>query len=355
MSEDSLGGWTDPYGRTRDSLAARVDDFAPGLVSVVIPCFDMERFVAEAIESALGQTWPDIEVIVVDDGSTDRSREIIEGYGDRVIARFRDNAGACVARNDGLELARGEFIQFLDADDTLVPDAVERRIAAFAPGVGAVFGDRVHVTAEGRPARWALPPHSERVWESVGMIQYVLFWGMGVFEPLHRRGWVMRVGGFDEALPSSQEPDFHLRLLLAGSRFEYLPGVAGIQRHHAAPTRISNTAWWESGSKARLGYWRHRMALISAVDPGLVDGPFRDRAARRLISDAVHITRFGGGELARDYYREVVSLFPGYRPEGIPGVVVRLFGLWTAIRLGAWRIRVREGVRAVVDRLGGGR
>ena len=89
------------------------------LVSIVIPCYNAERYVGEAIESALDQTYPHKEVIVIDDGSTDSSLEVIRSFGNHLRWETAPNRGGSAARNRGLELARGELIQFLDADDLL--------------------------------------------------------------------------------------------------------------------------------------------------------------------------------------------------------------------------------------------
>ena len=99
------------------------------LVSVVVNNHDYERFVGEAIESALGQTQPRTEVVVVDDGSTDRSREAIAGFGDRVVAVLKENGGQASALAAGLRAAGGEVLCFLDADDTLLPEAMEQAVA----------------------------------------------------------------------------------------------------------------------------------------------------------------------------------------------------------------------------------
>ena len=91
------------------------------LVSILIPCYNAERWVGQAIESALAQTWPNKEVIVVDDGSTDGSLEVIKSFGDRIKWETGPNRGGNVARNRLLELSHGEWIQYLDADDYLLP------------------------------------------------------------------------------------------------------------------------------------------------------------------------------------------------------------------------------------------
>src|SRR5215217_4540128 len=101
-----------------------------GLTSIVIPCYNAARFVVKTLESAFSQTYTLTEIIVVDDGSTDGSAELIRAYGNRVKAEFGPNRGGGAARNRGTALACGEFIQYLDADDLLMPDAIEKRVAA---------------------------------------------------------------------------------------------------------------------------------------------------------------------------------------------------------------------------------
>ena len=101
------------------------------LVSVVINNYNYGRFLGEAIESALNQTYPRTEVVVVDDGSTDGSREVIAGYGERIIPIFKENGGQASAVNAGFEASTGEVVLFLDADDALLPDLVGRVVSAF--------------------------------------------------------------------------------------------------------------------------------------------------------------------------------------------------------------------------------
>jgi glycosyltransferase involved in cell wall biosynthesis len=94
--------------------------------SVIIDNFNYGRFLADAIDSALAQTYPDTEVVVVDDGSTDDSREVIARYRDRVVAVLQDNSGMAAAFNAGYAVSRGVVVLFLDSDDVLMPTAIER-------------------------------------------------------------------------------------------------------------------------------------------------------------------------------------------------------------------------------------
>jgi glycosyltransferase involved in cell wall biosynthesis len=127
--------------------------------SVVITCFNYERWVGGAIESALAQTHRPLEVIVVDDGSTDGSREVIESYGDAIRTVFKENGGQTSALNAGWSAASGEIVCFLDADDTLDARAIEHAVEAFAdPAVVKVHWPLREVDADSQPTGDLRPP-----------------------------------------------------------------------------------------------------------------------------------------------------------------------------------------------------
>ena len=132
------------------------DDAAP-LVSVVIDNFNYARFLPAAIESALAQTYARLEVIVVDDGSTDNSREIITRYGDRVVRVLKANGGHASAFNAGFRASRGSIVMFLDADDMLLPKAVEEVVRAWHPGTAKAQFVLAHIDADGRPLGATVP------------------------------------------------------------------------------------------------------------------------------------------------------------------------------------------------------
>ena len=102
----------------------------PGLVSCVIPVYNGARYLAESIESVLAQEYRPLEVIVVDDGSTDGTGAVLDAFGDRIRSFRQENGGPSVARNRGMEMSRGEFIAFLDADDLWVPDKLRLQLDA---------------------------------------------------------------------------------------------------------------------------------------------------------------------------------------------------------------------------------
>jgi len=129
------------------------------LVSIVINNYNYDRFIAEAIDSALNQTYNAIEVIVVDDCSTDNSRQIIRSYGDRIIPIFHEvNGKQGVAFNSGFAKSQGQIIIFLDSDDYLYPHAVEQIVAVWKPGIAKVHYRLNVVDTAGQPRGFAYPP-----------------------------------------------------------------------------------------------------------------------------------------------------------------------------------------------------
>jgi GT2 family glycosyltransferase len=135
------------------------------LASVVIDNYNYAAFVDRAIESALAQTWPHVEVVVVDDGSTDDSRAVIERYRDRITIVTKANGGQGSAVNAGFAASHGDLVCFLDADDELVPDAIARAAAALTTGVAKVHFRLEVIDAGGRPLRYRSPTTRERLGE----------------------------------------------------------------------------------------------------------------------------------------------------------------------------------------------
>jgi len=128
------------------------------LVSILITNYNYVRFLGQAIDSALNQSWKKLEVIVVDDGSTDGSRDLIRSYGDRVIPVFKENGGQGSAFNAGFAASRGEIICFLDADDVFLPHKVERLVKAWrrTPSAGLMYHQLSFIDQAGKrkSGRW---------------------------------------------------------------------------------------------------------------------------------------------------------------------------------------------------------
>jgi hypothetical protein len=177
------------------------------LVSIIVPCYNSETWIAEAIRSALDQTWETKEIIVIDDGSTDGSLSVIKSFGDSIRWETGPNRGGCAARNRGIELAQGDYIQFLDSDDVLVPDCVEGKMEfQCAPDERVCSGvDSWDAASAGKMVDY---------WQGTFYgLEFMIRTGTPATpSPLHRKRDLETIGGFRAELTCAQEFDLHLRM-----------------------------------------------------------------------------------------------------------------------------------------------
>ncbi len=190
-------------------------------VSVIVPVYNSERFLAEALNSIVGQTVPPAEIVVVDDGSTDQSAAIAARYPSVRLVR-QANAGVSAARNAGLAAATGERLAFLDADDLFLPGklaAQARALDAHAEWDG-IFGHVRHFLASPELAdRFVCPPP-----------QPGYFFGT----LLARRELFARVGGLDPSLAMAELAEWVARAMDSGAQFGVLPEIVLERRIHGA-------------------------------------------------------------------------------------------------------------------------
>jgi len=195
------------------------------LVTVIVGAYNAERYLAEAIDSVLAQTHPRLELIVVDDGSTDGSGRIAESYGDPVRCIRQENGGMAAARNRAIPEARGDYLAFLDADDRFPPGKLARQLAVFEaqPELDVVYG---HVTEFLSPdldeaARALLrAPEHDVPWPTPNLM-------------LVRRESFLRVGLFSTELKVGIGVDWHARANELGLRSAVPPIVVLERRLHA--------------------------------------------------------------------------------------------------------------------------
>jgi glycosyltransferase involved in cell wall biosynthesis len=181
---------------------------APPLVSIIIPCYNGEAFVGEAIESALAQTYPHREVIVIDDGSTDRSLDVTKSFGSSIRWSSGPNRGGSAARNTGLAMTTADYVQFLDADDVIHPEKISLQAAALSEAGGDVCVNRFRIIQDGLSTVGG--PNGG---PTSGVVDWFLRSDIRL-SPLYRLSAVRRVGGFDERLPCCQDFDLNLRMCL---------------------------------------------------------------------------------------------------------------------------------------------
>jgi glycosyltransferase involved in cell wall biosynthesis len=193
-----------------------------GLVSVIVPAYNAEPFISEALDSAFAQDFRPLEVIVVDDGSTDRTAEIAAGYELQLVRQ--PNRGPAAARNAGLARASGEYIAILDADDVWPEDRVSCLVEALRCGADIAFGLSQIFLTPGQPKPAHFP---ERLTEPVQNHMPAMMTRRAVFE---------LVGAFDEDLRLSEDVDWFMRARDAGVKVVSVDQLVLRYRIHAQNT-----------------------------------------------------------------------------------------------------------------------
>jgi len=249
------------YGKPSNTLS---------LVSVIIPAFNSAQYLADAVESVFAQTYSAVECIVIDDGSTDHTQELLNDllnlHPGLKTAR-KKNGGLSSARNLGMRESTGEFISFLDADDTLIPDKIERQVAFLDahPDVGIVYGDLLIATETLRPVEM-YASEMPRELETIDALCYRNWFAPMV--PLVRRTVTDRIGEFDEELAAAEDWDYWIRCAKV-TRISYLAGAVSLYRMH--PGQMHHD------------YFRMRRACIQVVTKRFGDDPGRLRGAMAAI------------------------------------------------------------------------
>jgi glycosyltransferase involved in cell wall biosynthesis len=191
---------------------------------VIVPVFNVERYVAQAVESALGQSHPDVQVVVVNDGSTDGSVDALAPYRDRIVYVEQANRGLAGTRNRALREATGEYVALLDADDVWLPDRLERMVSHLEghPEVGFVTSDAFFMH-EDEPSDVRYYEHFDFLLQGdpfgTGDQRYwILFHNFVMGMTVVRRALFERHGYFEESLRTSEDWDLWIRFIFAGER-----------------------------------------------------------------------------------------------------------------------------------------
>lgn len=298
-------------------------------VSILIPCCNSERWLSATIESALGQTWPSCEVIVVDDGSTDSSLAIARRFESRgVRVASQSNRGAAAARNHALRLCHGKLIKFLDADDLISPNMISTQAGALESSAGKVaYGEWARFTYEPGEARF----HRRAEWRDGTPVDWLVeAWREG--QPMMQcaqyllpRALIERAGGWDERLSLIDDFEFFTRVTLASDGVVFTPGAKLYYRSglpHSLSGTKSGPAWQSAVLSTRLA----TNALVAAEN-----SPRTRAAAAAILQALVHDMYPAMPELIAELEARVAEF-------GGSGLVPRGgFGFEFARRLLGWK------------------
>jgi len=264
------------------------------LVSILIPCHNAAPWLAATLESALAQTWAAKEIILVDDGSTDDSLAIARRYAPAIQVLTQPNRGACSARNHARRMARGELLQYLDADDLLAPDKIARQMEALAePGRAGCLISAEWARFHGDPAAaWTRP---DGLWRDLAAVDWEIY-ALSADAMMHPAAWLLpralseAAGEWDETLTVCDDGEYFSRarfasgqvLFCAGSRSFYRSGLAGsLSSRHS---RRALDSYWRAHQKIHALLRQHE------------DSP----RTRRACADALMHFAFAAAAVAPD-------------------------------------------------------
>ena len=311
------------------------------LVSILIPCFNNAQWVGGAIESALSQTWRELEVIVIDDGSTDNSLEHIKRFDRSIRWETQSNQGSNPTRNRLLSMARGTWVQYLDADDYLLENKIAPQADAVKgrADIDVIYGPVTLEFADRRRELLRIPePHD--LW-----ILLARWYLPQTGAPLWRKQAIVDVGGWTPTQPACQEHELYLRLLMAGKKFQYLDTNGAVYRQWS-----EETLWKKDKPRTR----QLRLEIEHRMEEFL-------RSRHELTVErqwAVNMARFEMARLAwphdRDeahaIVRRILQSDPGFLPEGgaAPAsyqLLYRVMGFNAAESAAAWRRKLSAAIR----------
>lgn len=259
---------------------------SPPLVSICMPCFNAELYVAAALDSALGQTWQHLEIIAVNDGSTDRTGDILDRYRSRrVKVIHQENRGQCAAANRALAEAKGELIKFFDADDIMEPDMIKRQVGR--------LGARRNAIAMGEWARFHAQPSEAQflplpMYRDAKPVDWLATeWLNG--EPMMQCAlWLIpmqllkQTGGWDERLSLINDFEFFARILLSAEEILYTPGARLFYRS-GLPSSLSGTRSRKAAESACLSLLLGTAHLLE-----IEDTPRTRRASANILQTFIY-------------------------------------------------------------------
>lgn len=257
-------------------------------VSILIPCYNAEQWIYQAIESAINQTYPHKEIIVIDDGSTDGSLEIIKSFGDKIRWETGTNRGGNATRNRLLKLSIGEWIQYLDADDYLLPDKIKKQISFLNQNLNAEVIYSPHITEDiGEQGIVHTSPELTKYLETHDLWLLAIRWHLPqTGGMLFHKQALIDIDGWREDLRHCQDYDLYVRLLKANKRFVYFNEAGAVYR------------WWCSGTvthRNTFEMYRDRLGIQQMIENYLSS----TGQLTEVKQDAINQARF---EYARRIY-----------------------------------------------------
>lgn len=302
--------------------------------SILIPAYNAQHWIAAALDSAVHQVGADVEVIVVDDGSSDGTVDVASTFGHKIRLKTGPNRGAPAARNTALAMARAPWVQYLDADDYLASDKIANSLAGVAanPDADVVYGpatiewhrrNETHLELEEIPE-----PHDPYL--------LLALWKLPqTGAPLFRKSALEDVGGWREDQPCCQEHELYLRLLIAGKRFFYHAENGAVYRRFEAGTLSTKdpakVRYERAKIEARLKAHLVERGELTGLRQWAIDQAYFDMARSAWPKDRTEARTLHAAISSRRFRPHGCAAPPAYR------LAYRLLGFEGAERMASVR------------------
>ena len=322
------------------------EEYKEGLVSVIVPCYNRARIVVHTLESVWQQTYRPIELIIVDDGSTDDSREIVEEWANArknqgnnsIIIKIihQDNGGPSTARNTGVLACTGEFIQFLDSDDILHQEKLKAQVEEISNH------KKDFSVCNYKPFTYSIKDSNLAVdffSRSHSIEDFPLVYPMDTPAPLYRRSAIAAAGPWNTALRSSEDFEFNFRLVCRGATGVWLNRVLLYVRKHQNEERIQATPLRKRYKFMYLGLTKMER---EAAEQGICTKKLLQNLGLRALMYFEHMRAENDSQLGKVFFTYANRRMPFWR--------IVLFLLHQRIWKPIWKNVYPAGPRALIKR-----
>lgn len=305
------------------------------LVSIIVPCYNAEKYLPETLESIFSQTYQNCEVIIVDDGSTDSTSEIIGSLGDRVKAIHENNEGVSAARTKGTNIAKGKYIQYIDADDLIFPDAIGKLVDLLEKTQGEIaYSDYqwLEKADDGEFKPTTIRPKAIEDANPDLELALLNSWWRPMVCLLFRHSFIKDIPWKNENV---QDAFFLFDACAAGARFFHCPGVGAYYRVHEEGMSRDKFPWFTSVYR-RISYieshWKEKNTMSEA-------------RRRGLISAYEDVVKYGKEHDEHLFQNALDSIFSLHNSGTYYKAMARILGYRTTERV--YKLRMR-GLRKVI-------
>jgi glycosyltransferase involved in cell wall biosynthesis len=315
-------------------------------ISVVIPCFNVEELVVDAVHTVLNQTYPIEEIICIDDGSQDNTLHVLRTLESEVAITVTDlgqQQGASAARNQGLEMVSADYVQFLDADDLLAPSKLEHQAtliaeSSFTPDFVAASYNKELLDDAVEEGSGTVPVHSD---DWIGLISTEL----GITSAnLWRTASLRAVGGFSEAYDQSTEAELMFRLLCNGAKILRDPTALTTVR------RRSDSLWHDTPSESRKSWLRLRWRIQRYLNDNDLLTPERERVLQRQAFVQISALYPHDKDFAIHMHEKIIN--EAFRPQNEDITVNKIYSFLYSLFGLEWAEEIRMYWHALKKRIG---